>query len=70
MFDIFFIKGISGSANFKIKIYRILVILMLFERFSLYVTNPRTFKILKSPSLAKFNLLLNLINLNKYYFCV
>ena len=34
------------------------MIFMLSGRSSLYVTNPKTFKILKGPSLAKFNLLL------------
>ena len=34
---------------------------MLSRRSSLYVTNPRTFIILNSSSLAKFNLLLGLV---------
>ena len=55
------IKGASGSANFKTKIYLILMILMLFERASLYVISSKTFKILKGFNLAKSNLLLNYI---------
>ena len=34
---------------------------MLSKKSSLYVTGSRTFKILKDPSLAKSNLLLNLM---------
>ena len=34
------------------------MIFMLSGRFSLYITGFRTFKILKDPNLAKFNLLL------------
>ena len=55
---IFFIKGASGSANFKIKICLIFVIFMLSGRFSLYVTGSKTFIILNSFSLVKSNLLL------------
>ena len=55
------IRGTSGFPNFKTKIWWILVILMLSERSSLYVTNPKTFIILKDPSLVKSNLLLNLV---------
>ena len=61
MSDIFFIKGASGSAGFKTKIYLIFVIFMLSGRFNLYVTGSRTFKILKDPNLAKFNLSLSLV---------
>ena len=57
MSDIFFIKGASESANFKTKICLILVIFMLSKRFSLYVTDPKIFKILKDSNLAKSNLL-------------
>ena len=35
------------------------MIFMLSKRFSLYVTGPKTFKILKNFNLAKFNLLLS-----------
>ena len=52
------IKGTSKSADFKTEIYLILVIFMLSGRSSLYVTNPKTFKILKGSNLAKSNLLL------------
>ena len=55
------IKGVSGSAGFKTETCLIFVIFMLSERFSLYVTNPRTFKILKNLSFIKFNLLLGLM---------
>ena len=51
----------SGSTNFKTKIYRILVILMLSGKSSLYVIGPRTFKILKNLNLVKSNLLLSLV---------
>ena len=34
---------------------------MLPGKFNLYITNPRTFKILKDSNLAKSNLLLNLV---------
>ena len=61
MSDISSISGASGSTNSKIEICRILVILILSGRSSLYVTSSRTFKILKGFSLAKSNLLLNLI---------
>ena len=37
------------------------MIFMLSGRFSLYITGPRIFKILKGSSLAKFNLLLNCV---------
>ena len=59
MSGIFFIRGASGSASSKTKIYLIFIIFMLFGRFSLYVINSRTFIILKGFSLAKFNLLLS-----------
>ena len=55
------IKGASESTNIKTKIYRILVILILSGRSSLYVISPKTFKILKSFSLVKSNLLLSLV---------
>ena len=61
MSGIFFIRGTSGSINFKTKIWRILVIRILSGRFSLYITNPRTLIILKDLSLVKSNLLLSLI---------
>ena len=72
MSSIFFIKGASGFTNFKTKIYLIFVILMLSGRSSLYMTNPRIFKILKGSNLAKSNLSLNYMvyGLNKYYFYV
>ena len=60
MSGIFFMRDASGSTNFKTIIYRILVILMLTEKSSLYVTGPKTFEILKGPSLVKSNLLLGL----------
>ena len=53
------IKGVSGSANFKTEICLIFVTFMLFGRFSLYITNSRTFKILKGSNLVKSNLLLD-----------
>ena len=59
MSNIFSIRGAPGSTNFKTKIYRVLIILVLSRRSSLYITNPRTFKILKDPSLVKSNLLLS-----------
>ena len=37
------------------------MILILSGKFSLYMTGPRTFKILKGPNLAKFSLLLGLV---------
>ena len=58
MSDIFFINGASGSTDFKTETCLTLIIFMLSGRFSLYVTNPRTFKILKDSNLAKFSLLL------------
>ena len=61
MLDISFIKGASGSAGFKTKIYLILVIFILSGKSSLYIINPRTLKILKDSNLVKFNLLLSLI---------
>ena len=61
MSGIFSIRGASESANFKTKIYLIFMIFMLFGRFSLYVTGPRTLKILKGFNLAKSNLLLSYI---------
>ena len=59
MSGISFIKGASGSAGSRTKIYLIFIIFMLPKRSNLYVTNPRTFKILKDPNLAKSNLLLS-----------
>ena len=58
MSSILFIKGTSESTNFKTEICLILVIFMLSEKSSLYVTGFRTLKILKDPNLVKFNLLL------------
>ena len=55
------IKGASGSAGSKTETCLIFVIFMLSRRFSLYVTGPRTFKILKGPNLAKSNLLLGCV---------
>ena len=59
MLGIFFINGASRSTGFKTETYLILIIFILSEKSSLYITSPRTFKILKGPNLAKFNLLLN-----------
>ena len=59
MSGIFFIKGASGSADFKTKICLIFVIFMLFKKSSLYMTGSRTLKILKGSNLAKSNLLLD-----------
>ena len=56
MFGISFIKGAFRSTNFKTEICLTLMIFMLFGRFSLYITGPRIFKILKGFNLAKFNL--------------
>ena len=61
IFDIFFIKGASGSAGSKTEICLIFVIFILSGRFSLYVTGSRTFKILKNSNLAKFSLLLDFV---------
>ena len=61
MSGILFISGASGSTNFKTEICLILVIFMLSKRFSLYITGPRTLKILKDFNLAKFNLLLSCV---------
>ena len=61
MSGIFFIKGASGSANFKTEICLIFIIFILFEKFSLYITGPKTLKILKDSNLAKSNLLLGYI---------
>ena len=58
---IFFIKGVSGSAGFKTETCLILMIFMLSGRSSLYMTGSRTLKILKSPNLAKSNLLLGCV---------
>ena len=58
MSGIFFIKGAPRSTNFRTKICLILVIFMLSKRSSLYMTGPRTLKILKSFNLIKSNLLL------------
>ena len=58
MSDIFFIKGASGSTNFKTKIYLIFIIFMLSKKSNLYIINSKTFIILKDSSLIKFNLLL------------
>ena len=57
----FFIKGISGSTIFNTKICLTFIIFMLSERFNLYVTSSKIFKILKDPNLVKFNLLLGLV---------
>ena len=54
-------RGASGSTNFKTKIYLILIIFILSGRSSLYMTDPKTLIILKYLSLAKSNLLLNLV---------
>ena len=54
-----FIRGISESTNSKTEICLILMIFMLSGKFSLYMTGPRTLKILKDFSLTKFNLLLS-----------
>ena len=59
MFGTSFIKGASGSAGSKTEIYLIFVIFILFGRSSLYIINPRIFKILKGPNLVKFNLSLS-----------
>ena len=61
MSSIFSIKGASESANFKTETCLILMIFMLSGRSSLYVTGPKTFKILKGSNLAKFNLLLGYV---------
>ena len=54
-------RDTSKSINFKTKICLILVIFMLSEKFSLYITDPRTFKILKNSNLVKSNLSLGLV---------
>ena len=54
-------RGASRSANFKTKICRILVILILSGRFSLYMINPKTLKILKGSNLMKSSLLLSFV---------
>ena len=59
MSGIFFIRGASGSTNFKTEICLILVIFILSEKSNLYVISPRTFKTLKDSNLAKSNLLLD-----------
>ena len=61
MSDISFIKGASGSAGFKTETCLIFVIFILSGKSSLYVTGPRTLKILKGFNLAKSNLLLSYI---------
>ena len=61
MSGIFFIRGASGSTNFRTKISWIYVILILSEKSSLYIISSKTFIILKGFSLAKSNLLLNLV---------
>ena len=61
MSGISFIWGVSESTNFKTKMWQIYIILILFRRSNLYVTNPRTFAILKSSSFVKFSLLLSLV---------
>ena len=61
MSGIFFIKGASESANSKTKICLIFIIFMLSKRSSLYITDPKTLKILKNSNLAKSNLLLSYI---------
>ena len=53
------INGVSESASFKTETCLILVIFMLSGKFSLYITDPRTFIILKGSNLAKFNLSLS-----------
>ena len=54
-------RGAPGFNNFKTKIWRILVILMLSGKSSLYVTSSKTFIILKGLSLVKSNLLLGFV---------
>ena len=61
MSGIFSMRGASESANFKTKICLILVIFILSRRSSLYITNPRTFIILKDFNLVKSSLSLSLI---------
>ena len=61
MSSIFSIRGVSESTSFKTEICRILIIFILSERSSLYVTSFRTFEILKDFSLVKFNLSLSLV---------
>ena len=61
MSNISFIRDASKFTNFKTETYIILIIFMLSGRFSLYMTGPRTFKILKGPNLAKSNLLLSFV---------
>ena len=51
-------RGASGSASFKTKIYLIFMIFILSGKFSLYMTGSKTFIILKGSNLAKSNLLL------------
>ena len=58
MSGIFSITSASRSAGFKTKTCLILIIFILSGRSSLYITGPRTLKILKNSNLAKFNLLL------------
>ena len=54
-----FIKGASRFTNFKTKTWRIFIIFMLSRRSSSYITDFKTFKILKGPSLTKSNSLLS-----------
>ena len=61
MSGIFSIRGTSRSTGFKTKTCLILVIFILSKRSNLYVTSPRTFKILKGFNLVKSNLLLGLV---------
>ena len=56
-----FIKGASGSANFKTKTYLILIIFILSGKFSLYITALRAFKTLKNFNLVISNLSLSLV---------
>ena len=54
-------RSAPKSTNLKTKICLIFVIFMLSKKFSLYVTSPKTFKILNNSSLAKSNLSLSYI---------
>ena len=68
MSGISFINGNPGSTSFKTKIYLTLMIFILSGKFSLYITGPKTLKILKGSNLAKFNLLLSrVIQINIYF---
>ena len=61
MLDIFSIRDASVSASSRTEIWRILIIRILFGKFSLYVAGRKTFIILKGLSFAKSNLLLDFI---------